>query len=205
MNIISRKIILIGLLCVCGFLPSVAFAANTGDKAPDFVAQSMDGVEVKLSQFVGKPVVLEWFNTGCPFVKKHYRSGDMQGLQKEFTEKGVIWLTISSTRKGHKDHLDADKARDFFVGNKMASTYLLNDESGTIGKLYGAKTTPHMFVIDAKGVLVYQGAIDDNPEVFAEPSQSKNYVRSALDELLAGGEVATGETKPYGCSIKYAD
>lgn len=178
--------------------------AKVGDAAPDFETASASGKPVKLSDFKGKYVVLEWTNEGCPFVKKHYSGGNMQGLQKEFTAKDVAWLTVFSSKPGAQGHVDVAGAKKFAADHKTASTALLLDESGKVGKLYDAKTTPNMYVVDPAGKLIYSGAIDSTPSAdAADIASSRNYVQLALNEAMAGKPVTTAVTKPYGCSIKY--
>lgn len=183
--------------------PSSASAA-IGKAAPGFTLTDTSGKKWTLASQKGKVVVLEWFNHGCPFVKKHYDSGNMQKLQKEYTGKGVVWLAISSSAKGKQGYeapAEHDKA---FKDRNAAPTAVLMDEDGKVGKAYGAKTTPHMYVIDKNGKLVYAGAIDDKPGVEqSEIASAKNYVKAALDEVLAGKTVTASETKSYGCSVKY--
>jgi peroxiredoxin len=186
-----------------------AFAANAatvGQAAPDFTLTDVNGKAVKLSDFKGKHVVLEWTNPGCPFVVKHYGSNNMQTLQKDKTAKNVVWLSINSTAKGHGDYLAPPALTSKMVGEwKAAPSHLLMDESGKVGQSYQAKTTPHMYVIDPAGKLVFAGGIDDkrsaNP---ADVKTAKNFVRAALDESMAGKPVSVATATPYGCSIKYA-
>ena len=159
----------------------------------------------KLSEFKGKTVVLEWTNPGCPFVQKHYNTNNMQSLQKDATARGVVWLSIYSTEKAHQDYLAPTKLNAKINGEwKGVSSYLLMDESGKVGQAYSAKTTPHMYVIDPSGKLVFAGGIDDkrsaNP---ADVKTAKNFVRAALDETLAGKPVSVATATPYGCSVKY--
>jgi len=146
--------------------------------------------------------VLEWTNPGCPFVKKHYNNGDMQALQSRYRAKDVVWLSINSTNSEHKDFLDSEKAKKIASDWKIDSKFMLADTDGKIGQAYGAKTTPHMFVIN-KGKVAYQGAIDDNSDYSSNPAEDSNYVTKALDELLASKEVSEGKTKQYGCGVKY--
>lgn len=179
-------------------------ALESGQPAPDFSLQDINGKPVSLAKLRDKVVVLEWINHGCPFVKKHYDSGNMQALQKEFTAKGVQWLSICSSAEGKQGHMKAVEWRKVAKEKGGAATAILLDDWGKVGTLYGAKTTPHMFIIDPKGILIYQGAIDDTPS--ADPADVKgavNYVRSALEEALAGKPVSTSTTKPYGCGVKY--
>jgi peroxiredoxin len=186
-----------------------AVSANAGDvmvgkKAPAFSLTDINGKAVSLADFKGKYVVLEWTNHGCPFVKKHYETGNMQALQKEETAKGVIWLSIASSAKGKEGHMSAAEWKKAMPEYKSSETAVLLDENGKVGKLYGAKTTPHMFVINPEGNLIYMGAIDDKASYDkADVPGAKNYVRAALDEAMAGKPVTTAETKSYGCSVKY--
>ena len=167
-----------------------------GDPAPDFTLTDQNGVEVTLSKVTGVRV-LEWTNPDCPFVQRHYQAGTMKRLAAEYGSKGVTWLTINST-----NYMDAEANRKFAQTYDLSQEILV-DQSGKVGHLYGAATTPHMFVIDAGGKIVYAGAIDDDPRG-SEGASATNYVAAALDEVLAGKPVAVAETKPYGCSVKYA-
>jgi peroxiredoxin len=188
-----------------GSLPAMAQSAGVGRSAPDFELLDTQGKRVKLSDFKGRHVVLEWTNPGCPFVVKHYGSHNMQGLQKEAAAKNVVWLSISSTAQGHADYLAPTALLAQYRQWGAVSSAMLMDDSGQVGRAYGARTTPHMYVIDPKGVLVYAGGIDDkrssNPE---DVKTAKNYVRTALGEALAGKPVSTPSATPYGCSVKYA-
>lgn len=186
-------------------LASAAFAAaEIGKPAPEFSLTDSQGKSHKLSDFKGKVVVLEWTNLGCPYVKNQYATKNMQKLQKAYTDKGVVWLTICSSAEGEQGYHDAATWNAKRAEHGMASTAVLIDEPGTVGKLYGAKVTPHMFVIHKDGTLAYNGAIDSaattNP---AETAKAKNHVAAAVDALLAGKAVETAATKPYGCGIKY--
>ena len=193
------------VLLVLGLLIShSAWALETGKPAPEFVARSSEGKLVKLSELRGKIVVLEWLNYGCPFVTKHYGAGNMQSLQQEFTGKGVTWLSVISSAEGKQGYRTSEQAEKDRKEHASKASAVILDSKGELGKLFGAKTTPHMYVIDAKGVLKYQGAIDDHPS--ADPATIKgahNYVRDALEAVLAGKVPAQGETKSYGCSVKY--
>jgi len=201
MKFLGSSIAFLFVVCLTSVaIPRLSYA----DKAPDFSLTSADGTNVSLSDFKGKVVVLEWFNAGCPFVEKHYKNGDMQKLQKEYTGRGVIWLTVNSTREDHQDYLDPTKAKDYIARRQVSSTHLLLDPKGGVGRSYGAKTTPDMFIVNKEGDLVYQGAIDDDAGVFADPSKANNYVSKALEEILDGKPVTTSTTKSYGCSVKYA-
>jgi hypothetical protein len=148
--------------------------------------------------------VLEWLNHDCPFVRKHYSSGNMQSLQKKYTELGVVWLSINSSAPGKQGHCTPEKANELTTKHEAAPTAVLLDADGTVGRLYGARTTPHMYVIDAKGTLVYNGAIDDKPSTSTKDvAGAKNHVAAALDAVLAGRSPEVKTSKPYGCSVKY--
>lgn len=184
---------------------SVAFAnVKVGAKAPDFTLVDSNGKSVQLSSYAGKTVVLEWFNKGCPYVKKHYESKNMQALQKAYTDKGIVWLTVISSapkKQGHETPEEANKTRAEWA---IASTATLLDTKGEVGRAYGAKTTPHMYIVDPKGMLAYNGAIDSiSSSDAADIPKSVNYVSGALDLVAAGKPVTTASTKPYGCSVKY--
>lgn len=177
-----------------------------GQAAPDFTATASDGKAVKLSDYKGKTVVLEWTNDGCPFVKKHYGSGNMQKLQKEAAAEGIVWLSVISSAPGEQGHVDGAGADKLTKERAAAPAAVLLDPSGALGKLYAAKTTPHMFVIGKDGVLAYAGAIDDKPSTDADDiSKAINYVQQALAELKAGKPVSVSSTASYGCGVKYAD
>ena len=183
----------------------VTFAGVENDKpAPDFELKNSMGKTVKLSDFKNKYVVLEWINHQCPFVKKHYGPSNMQELQKKYTDKGAIWLSICSSANGKQGHLDANGWNQAIKDKKMAATAVLLDEDGSVGKLYGAKTTPHMFIVDPKGMLTYHGAIDSikSADVNDVP-KAQNYVLTALAQMKAGEAVKPQGTRPYGCSVKY--
>jgi peroxiredoxin len=176
-----------------------------GKTAPDFTLQDTGGKNVSLDKFKGKYVVLEWYNPDCPFVGKHYKSGNMQDLQKEFTSKGVVWLSIDSSAPGEQGNYPAEKLNQISARDGAARTDLLVDPSGKIGRLYGAKTTPDMYIINPEGVLVYKGAIDDKRSTdLADVKTAKNYVRAALQESMTGQRVSVTNTQPYGCSVKYS-
>lgn len=183
-----------------------ADAPRVGAPAPEFTATDIQGHQRRLSEFKGKPVVLEWHNQGCPFVKKHYGTGNMQRLQKELTDQGAVWLTIISSGPGKQGYVTPAQEGEYLKAQQAVPTAVLLDPDGAVGKLYGAKTTPHMFLIDAKGVLVYAGAIDDRSTPDPEDvNGAKNYVEAAFREVKAGKPVTVGSTAPYGCSVKYAD
>src|SRR3989338_10986697 len=185
------------------FTRSFAQAEN-GKAAPNFTLKDSNGSDVSLSQFQGKYVVLEWLNYDCPFVMKHYNSGNMQSLQKTYTGKGVTWLSIISSASEQQGYYQAADVNRLNEEKKASPTAILLDQDGAVGKLYGAQTTPHMFIIDPDGVLIYQGAIDDirstNPD---DVAKARNYVSAALEEAMAGKPVSTPSTKSYGCSVKY--
>jgi peroxiredoxin len=170
---------------------------SVGDAAPDFTLQDTTGSDVSLSDFSGKVVVLEWLNPDCPFVQRHYKAGTMKKLATKYGEKGVVWLAVNSTH-----YMDAAANAKFKAANDLPY-HVLVDQSGEVGHLYQAATTPHMYVIDGEGTLVYIGAIDDDPRGSKGTAQRTNYVDAALGEVLAGKPVTTAETKPYGCSVKY--
>lgn len=179
-------------------------SANIGEPAPSFTATDIYGNEFSIEDQKGKIVVLEWTNHLCPFVKKHYGSGNMQALQKEATDNGVIWVSIVSSAPEKQGHMNAEEAQELVKEIGSNATTRILDETGEIGKLYDAKTTPHMFIISTDGNLAYNGAIDDNPNPNpASIEKSKNLVRAALEELSTGKSVTISRTAPYGCSVKY--
>ena len=181
-----------------------AYAVRVGNAAPDFTGTDSNGKTQKLSEYHGKYVVLEWTNNGCPYTQKHYESGNMQALQKEWTAKGVVWLTVLSSATGEQGYMTASQENAYVSKEHAAPTAVILDPTGVIGHAYEAKTTPHMFVIDPSGKLIYAGAIDDHPTTDpADIKSSKNYVSGALSESMAGRPVATSYTRPYGCSVKY--
>jgi peroxiredoxin len=173
--------------------------AKVGTAAPAFTLTNQDGKPTSLSDYSGKVVVLEWFNDGCPFVQRHYKDGDMNQAAEAFAPKGVVWLAINSTK-------ETDDAHNKAAAEKWSmNREILNDATGTVGHEYGATNTPNMFVIGKDGTVAYRGAIDNDPDGDKSPGDKINYVTKALTEILAGQTVSTPETKPYGCSIKYAD
>jgi peroxiredoxin len=179
-------------------------AARVGDRAPDFTATDSNGKIHTLSQYAAKYVVLEWTNRGCPYTKKHYESGNMQKLQREWTNKGVIWLTIASSAPGEQGYVTASEENAYLKQVNAAPTGALLDPDGKLGHLYNAKTTPNMYVINPQGILIYAGAIDDRPTTDVEDLKSAtNYVSAALEEAMSGKQVAVRVTRSYGCSIKY--
>jgi peroxiredoxin len=197
------------LSLVFGMLALSAGAAvagvEVGASAPDFTLTDTHGQTHQLSQYKGKWVVLEWYQPDCPFVRKHYGSGNMQALQKEFTAKGVVWLSIDSSAPGEEGNYPADKLNDIASSQGAARTALLVDADGKVGHEYGAKTTPDMYIINPDGKLVYEGAIDSKPTTsVADLKVATNYVKVALDDSMAGKSVAQTVTRPYGCTVKYA-
>ncbi|MGA7213613.1 MAG: thioredoxin family protein [Terrimicrobiaceae bacterium] len=195
---------ILSILFAVALAASVYASPQVGKPAPNFTLKDLSGQSHELSDFKGKYVVLEWVNFGCPFVEKHYGSKNMQKLQKEFVDKGVVWLSICSSAPGKQGNETPDAAKSGLAEFGSAATAYLDDEDGTVGKLYQAKTTPDMFVVNPEGVLIYAGAIDDKPT--PDPSTvagANNYVRAALEEATAGKAVSVPSTKPYGCSVKY--
>ncbi|HEY4414800.1 MAG TPA: redoxin domain-containing protein [Verrucomicrobiae bacterium] len=182
-----------------------AFAVEIGKPAPDFTGTDINGHAIHLSDYKGKIVVLESYNSDCPFCHNQYASGAVQELQKEFTAQGVVWLLVDSVNTNNFSYRSPEQARTEWSQKKMNAAAWLDDHTGVIGHLYEMKTTPHMFVINKDGTLAYEGAMDDHPQPFGDPRKAKNYVRAALDELLAGKPVTVAQTKPYGCAVHYAD
>ena len=182
----------------------VQAAAAPGQAAPEFSLVDINGKMQKLSDYRGKYVVLEWFNSECPFVQKHYESGNMQSLQARYTQKGVVWLGVNSTSPRHSNFRDPVRSQAILKDWKSAPTAFVLDPDGKVGKQYGARTTPHMYVIDPKGMLVYVGGIDDKPSTSQRDiPTAKNLVAAALDDSLGGKPVGTPSAMPYGCSVKY--
>jgi hypothetical protein len=185
---------------------SVGWAAHVGEPAPDFTATDTNGEVHKLSEYKGKFVVLEWTNRGCPYTQKHYSSGNMQRLQHEWTSRGVVWLTVISSAPGMQGYVTASEENTYLNQANAAPTAVLVDPTGALGHLYDAKTTPHIFVINPKGALIYNGAIDDRPTTdVSDVNGAKNYVSLALEEATSGKPVSNPTTRPYGCSVKYSD
>jgi peroxiredoxin len=177
---------------------------TVGAPAPAFTLTDTKGKQHNLADFKGRTVVLEWVNLGCPFVKKHYESGNMQATQKKAVDKGVVWLSVCSSAPYKQGNMSAADWNEEIVDRKMASTAVLIDEKGQVGRAYGAKTTPHMYIINPAGVLIYKGAIDDKPSPSKDSlNGARNHVLAALDESLAGKPVSTPSTTPYGCAVKY--
>jgi peroxiredoxin len=191
---------------------AVAFCAGTalaapsvGKPAPDFTGVDTRGQQVKLSDFRGKTVVLEWTNDGCPYVRKHYRTGNMQALQKELTGEGIVWLSVISSSPGSQGYVEPAEADKLTTSRDAAPTAVLLDPEGKIGRLYDAKVTPHMYIIKPDGTLAYQGAIDDKPTTRdRDVKTAKNYVKTALNQIAAGKPVDPAVTRAYGCTVKYS-
>ena len=200
----KTKLLLSAITCLASTALFAADSPPVGSTAPDFSLSDSKGKTHSVSQYKGKYVVLEWFNPECPFVKKHYGGGNMQKLQEEFTGKGVVWLSVDSSAPGKEGNLTPEQAEKKVTEWKTHANALLLDQDGKAGQAYGAKNTPHMFIINPEGKIIYEGAIDSkaspNP---ADIPTSTNYVRVALDEALAGKKVSNPTTRPYGCSVKY--
>jgi AhpC/TSA family len=197
---------LIAAAIFLGIAVTPTLAVRIGQQAPDFTATASNGKTYKLSDFRGKFVVLEWHNNGCPYTRKHYESGNMQRLQKEWTAKGVVWFTIISSAPGTQGYVAAAQENAYLKSMNAAPTAALLDPTGTIGHLYDAKTTPQMILIGPHGNLLYDGAIDNRPSSrLSSLKGATNYISEALTEALAGKSVGTPTTRPYGCSIKYGD
>jgi len=179
---------------------------RVGAAAPDFKAADSNGKSESLDQYRGKYVVLEWHNQGCPYTRKHYTSGNMQGLQKEWTAKGVVWLTVISSAPGEQGYVTGGQENSYLTKMHAVPTAVLLDADGKVARLYSAKTTPQMVVIDPQGKVIYDGAIDDRPTSDPEDVKgAKNYLDEALSAAMAGKPVPTPYTRPYGCSVKYTD
>jgi peroxiredoxin len=194
-------VVFVGLL----MLETAAWAVSVGGSAPDFTGADSQGHTRKLSDSRGKFVVLEWHNNGCPYTQKHYNSGNMQRLQKEWTAKGVVWFTIISSVPGTEGYVTAAEENAYMAKMNASPTAALLDSTGQIGKRYSAKTTPQMIIINPQGSIIYDGAIDDRPSSdVSDIARSKNYVSAALQEATAGKSVSVSSTRPYGCSVKYS-
>jgi peroxiredoxin len=194
----------LAILTALTFTASV-FAVEVGKPAPDFTGTDINGKTIKLSDYKGKIVVIESYNSDCPFCHNHYTTGAMQELQKDLAAKGVVWLMVDSVNTKNFSYRTPEQARKESADLRIAATAWIDDNSGAIGHLYDMKTTPHTFVIAADGTLVYDGAIDNRPAPFGDPRTAKNYVSAAVDELLAGKSVTVAQTKPYGCGVHYAN
>src|SRR5262245_11678267 len=182
-----------------------AATAKVGEPAPAFTVSATTGAPVSLADYRGKLVILEWTNHECPYVRKHYETGNMQALQKESVGQGVVWLTLISSAPGTQGHVTAKEADELTTTRKAGPTAVLFDPTGTVGKAYGATNTPHMYVVDKAGMLMYAGAIDDRPTSRrSDVPGAHNYVRAALASVAAGQPVKTPVTRAYGCTVKYA-
>jgi len=201
----KRLILLAGLSLAALLAAPSLWAVRVGEPAPDFTATDSAGKVQKLSGYKGKFVVLEWHNRECPYTHKHYISGNMQKLQREWTAKGVVWFTVISSAPGKQGYMTAAEENAYVEKMKAAPTAVLLDPTGNLGHLYEAKATPQMFVINPQGILIYDGAIDSKPTAEVEDiASARNYVNLALEESMAGHEVKVPVTRPYGCSVKYA-
>ena len=199
---------LVGLASVTGrglVVPPAWAAAKVGEPAPGFTTAATTGKSVSLADQRGKLMVLEWTNHDCPYVRKHYESGNMQTLQKEITGRGIVWLTLISSSPGAQGYVTPRQADELTSSRKASPTAVLLDPTGVVGRAYGATNTPHMYVVDQAGLLVYAGAIDDRPTTRRSDIQgAHNYVRAALEDMAAGRPVQTPVTRAYGCTVKYA-
>lgn len=196
--------IIFTLLVVLGFSVTSAAAVEVDKPAPGFTLNNVSGTMVSLSEYLGKTVVLEWTNHECPYVQKHYSSDNMQSLQRKYTAKGVVWLSIISSAPGKQGHIDAETAIQLTSSRNAAPTQVLFDPEGKVGKQYGARTTPHMFIIDKGGTLRYMGAIDSIKSANTKDiAKATNYVDEGLTTLLAGQTLTKKSSSPYGCSVKY--
>ncbi|MBP9928600.1 MAG: thioredoxin family protein [Rhodoferax sp.] len=183
---------------------AVRAAPSVGQPAPAFSLTDTAGKTVQLADFRGRHVVLEWVNPGCPYVRKHYSSANMQGTQKDVTAQGVVWLAINSTENASTDYLAPAQMGRWMQGQQATATHTLMDEDGTVGKAYGARTTPHMYIVDPAGKLIYAGGIDSVPSSRVDDIKTAvNYVKQGVREALAGQPIRAATTRPYGCSIKY--
>lgn len=186
------------------FSVTAAFAADPGKPAPDFTGKTVKGEDVSLTSLKGKVVVLEWINYDCPFVKKHYSSGNIPKLQETYTAKGVVWITVNSSAEGKQGYLEPAKLAERSAKEGNKASHIVVDSSGTIGKAYGAKVTPHLFIINKDGVLAYNGAIDSKATTKSEDIESADKLfANALDAVLDGKEAANAKNQPYGCGVKY--
>src|SRR5436309_4948087 len=187
------------LFAMVASITAAMAAAQVGQPAPDFTARDINGQTHKLSDYKGKIVVLEAYNLDCPFCHNHFKTGAMQELQGEITGKGVIWLLVNSAGRNSPSYRTPEAAKKEWATQKIKATAWIDDSSGELGKKYGMRTTPHMFVIDKSGILAYQGAIDDRPSPEGDPRTARNYVREAIQKLMAGQRIDVTQTKPYGC------
>lgn len=209
--IARRRVLTIGLYCAATIIAlnadtqPAAAQARVGNPAPAFSLTDSSGRAVSLAEYKGKTVVLEWTNHLCPYVGKHYRGNNMQALQKKWTGQGVVWLTVISSAPGEQGHVSPQQANQLTTERGAAPTAVLFDPSGTVGRAYGARATPHMYVVNGEGMLVYGGGIDDQPSARLEDLKiAKNFVDEALKEMAQGKPVSASSSRAYGCSIKYA-
>jgi peroxiredoxin len=196
---------LLSSLAVAIVLSGLSYGQKVGEAAPGFKANDSNDQVHQLSEYRGRYVVLEWHNNGCPYTRKHYESGNMQHLQKEWTSHGVIWFTVISSAPGQQGYVTAQEENEYLKRMSAVPTAALLDPQGDVGRLYGAKTTPHLFIINPEGVLIYDGAIDSKATTDqSDIATATNYVSQALEEAMAGKAVSTPTSRPYGCSVKYA-
>ena len=199
-----RRIRFAAMMLACLFSAGIAAAPEVGKPAPDFTGADTTGKTWKLSDLKGKRVILEWTNHDCPYVRKHYSTGNMQALQKEATGEAYVWLSVISSAPGKQGHVSPAQANELTESRGAAPAAVLLDETGDIGRAYAARTTPHMYIIDAEGTLLYMGGIDDiRSSDPADVPKAKNYVRAAMADIAADRAVAQAVTPPYGCSVKY--
>ena len=200
-----KKSLMAAMLTLLVVSPGIAFAAaSVGKMAPEFTLTDIAGKSVRLADFKGRHVVLEWHNPNCPFVAKHYDSGNMQELQNKYDAQDTVWLAINSTHPGHQDYMSSNELKRYLVDKKASPDAYLMDADGKTGMAYAAKTTPHMYLINPAGTLVYAGAIDDKRSTSLEDVKiARNYLVAALEESKAGKPVSVSATQPYGCSVKY--
>ena len=196
---------LLTLLSILTVAATAAFAVEVGKPAPDFTGTDINGKTIKLSDYKGKIVVIESYNSDCPFCHNQYKTGATQDLQKELTAKNVVWLMVDSVNPKNFSYRTPEQARAEWTAEKINATAWIDDSSGDIGHLYDMKTTPHTFVIDASGTLVYEGAMDNMPDPVHDPRTARNYVKEAVEDLLAGKPIEVSQTKPYGCAVHYAN
>ena len=201
----TRRVFVSAAALAVATMAAPSFAApSVGEAAPEFTGLTSNGDNLSLSDLAGQKVILEWTNHDCPYVRKHYETNNMQSLQSEAGDAGYVWVSVISSAPGKQGHVEADQANQLTVDRGAAPAHVVLDPSGDIGRLYAAKTSPHMFVIDEAGVLQYAGAIDDkNSADHSTVETAQNYVRMAMASLAAGEAVAPAQTQPYGCSVKY--
>jgi peroxiredoxin len=204
-----RRLAFVAVLAASGLLGALvspaAAAPAIGEPAPAFSAKTADGDTASLADYAGKVVVLEWTNHDCPYVRKHYGSGNMQALQTQATAEGAVWLTVISSAPGEQGYVRGPEAKQIAAKAGASPSRILLDPDGVMGRAYGAKTTPHMYVIDRDGRLVFMGGIDDRPTADPEDIKgARNYVAAALADLASGRPVAAASSRPYGCSVKYS-